>query len=234
MNIRIAVAAIFIVWSIAATPASAKRVTCDDWNTKEFFQSASMREVSHCLKAGAMKYPLSWGMTPLHNAGRFSKHPSVMTALVKAGYKVYATNGFGFTPLHIVSAYNKDPRFVRALVKAGAKVNAQQAIGGDFDSVYGLTPLLVALIYGNESDAVIIALLKAGAEPNAQARDGQTALHFALKKGRSLTVVEALLDAGALPNMPSLANIPACYYAERNRNIKGTDVYRRLVKGCYR
>jgi len=78
-------------------------------------------------------------------------------------------------------------RTVALLAKNGVNLNAV------VDEVQ-LTPLMVASAQGNING--IQSLLRAGADTNAQDKDGQTALMHAVRKSK-LEVVHILLDAGA-------------------------------------
>ncbi|MEA2518641.1 MAG: uncharacterized protein QOF49_721 [Chloroflexota bacterium] len=97
----------------------------------------------------------------------------------------------GFTALHFPAFFARGEVAAatsRALIEAGADVNARSS--NDF----GVTPLHSAVASGN--DAVVEALLDAGADPNVIQAGGWTPLHGAAANG-SLRSVERLLAAGA-------------------------------------
>ena len=65
----------------------------------------------------------------------------------------------------------------------------------------GYTPLHMASKF-SKNPAVIAALLNAGVEPDARARDtGETPLHLAARYSENPAVIVALVDAGANPNL---------------------------------
>ncbi len=91
---------------------------------------------------------------------------------------------------------------VVACLNAGAHPNARNDAGG--------TALHLAAQF-NPSGEVIRALIDAGAEPNAPNDKGLTPLNLA-DQGNSMAAIEALLDAGAYPDMR-----PHLYLAARLR-----------------
>ena len=117
--------------------------------------------------------------------------------LAECHAQVYA----GDTALH-AAAFAYDVELARALVAAGADVRARNRRGAE--------PLHAAVIGSPGSDnwnpprqiAVIAYLVGAGADPNAGAAGGVTALHRAVRNRCSAAVV-ALLDAGADPLEPN-------------------------------
>jgi hypothetical protein len=92
------------------------------------------------------------------------------------------------TPLHS-AAYYGDLEVVQKLVECGASIGAK--------NLYGFTPLYYASFgdYGNYC-SVLRLLLEHGADINARAGDGSTALHRASSYGR-LEIVCLLLEHGA-------------------------------------
>lgn len=104
---------------------------------------------------------------------------------------VQAARAAGTVELHSACA-GSDAAAVSERIKAGADVNAI-ASGADAARA-GMTPLMVGCIDGN--DAIVRALLDAGAKTELRTDDGRTALMFAAGWGDA-GKVQALLDAGA-------------------------------------
>ena len=137
---------------------------CENWNTKEFFATATPKAVTDCLHAGAdLKARDENGMTPLHIAAWLNENPSVITTLLEAGADLKARNEDGMTPLHAAAWFNENSAVITTLLDAGADPNARAKLVG--------TPLHGAARF-NKNPAVITALLDAGAD--AKAKDGES------------------------------------------------------------
>ena len=64
-----------VLWLLHTNPAIAQ-VSCDDWNSLEFFEVARVTDVLHCLDAGAnLAARDNDGGTPLHWAAESQKPP---------------------------------------------------------------------------------------------------------------------------------------------------------------
>ncbi len=145
----------------SAVPASAQE-DCDDWNTHDFFHSATAESVTACLEAGAdldARHEVDrdspdGGNTPLHFASRYSWDPAVFTVLIEAGADVEARNVHGRTPLHLAAQGNR-PVVVSQLAEAGADLDARDRNGN--------TPLHASARGGYPPVAHL--LLELGADP---------------------------------------------------------------------
>ena len=140
---------------LAAAPASG--ADCADWNTGEFFKTATAEEVTGCLQSGSDRNARDGnGSTPLHWA--VYNDLDVIAALLEAGADTNARDGNGETALHHAVSH-AHPDVTRALLKAGADPNAREKSG---------LPLLHMAMGREDNAALITALLKAGADPNAR------------------------------------------------------------------
>ena len=86
-----------------------------------------------------------------------------------------------------LATLNGNEAAARDLIVRGADVNCREPGSGS-------TPLVVAAEMGH--DAIVRALLDAGADTDLAANDGATPLHIAADSGHD-AIVRALLDAGA-------------------------------------
>ena len=102
-------------------------VGCPEWNTREFFESATPTEVFSCLATGAEVDTRSdtLSLTPLHYAAAFNGSPTVIAALIGAGAQVNAQDSYGNTPLHSAARYSTSPAVIMTLLEAGATAAAQ-------------------------------------------------------------------------------------------------------------
>ena len=117
------------------------------------------------------------GLTPLHEAVA-SGQPSVVAALLAAGADVHARDREdGPTPLHDATT----PEVIALLLEAGADIGARALYyrhpywGGP-----DMTPLHAAAVRARP--AVFMALLEAGADPEALDWDGKTPMDYASEK----------------------------------------------------
>ena len=169
---------------LAAQPAA----SCDEWNTEEFFRSASVEDVTVCLAAGADVHARDESdFTPLHWAAYANQDLAVVEALLAAGAEVSA-GVLGITPLHMAAEGSENPAVLRALLAAGADLTARTTRGG--------FPVLHWAARNNENPAVTRALMAAGADPSVPSDNGQTVLHAAAENPNP-AVAELLLASGA-------------------------------------
>ena len=120
---------------------------CTHWNTPKFFKTASVEDVTACLKAGANpKAQDEDGRTPLHHIAHGIGNSSLVAALLQSGANPNARAKRGWTPLHgaaLSAASNMEtssPDIISALIKAGADPNARDTSGE--------TPLFKAAWFG--------------------------------------------------------------------------------------
>ena len=149
------------------TPAHAQ-VDCADWNTKSFFETAEVSDVTRCLQAGAdLEARGGGGTTPLHVAAAIGNAEAI-AALTAAGAKLEARAKDGRTPLH-TAAEGENADAIAALAAAGAKLEARY---GD-----GTTPLHLAALGGTAK--TVMALLKEGADPKVRNNSDELPFDYA-------------------------------------------------------
>ena len=157
--------------------------------------------------------------------------PEVIEILINAEALSKVPNECGHTALHLVARYKATtPEVIRTLIEAGPKigvtVNAQDNAG--------CTALHFAA-RKNPDPEVIEALLNAGAEVNAQDKyGGWTPFHFAAKENPNPKVIEILLNAGAQVWVEDRAGKTPWDYAQENKKLRGSEVYRRLYEARFK
>ena len=166
--VGVAIAELMCVNAAVAQPS------CRRWNTTAFFETATVADVSRCLKAGAnihQERAGGWthgGWTPLHSAAVYSKSPEVVKTLLDAGANTEARAVNSHTPLHSVAYNGGSPEVVKVLLDAGANIEALNSSG--------MTPLNLATYSHTPSPEVVKALLDAGANIQAQPRSMRAAV----------------------------------------------------------
>ena len=118
-----------------------------------------------------------------------SRNPRAVQKLLKASPELArGQDAGGSTALHHAAAFST-PAIVRQLLDAGADIEAKNR--------FGQRPLHWAFTDREKTSL----LLERGAELNAQANDGRTALYLAASQRNSDAVLELLLEKGADPNL---------------------------------
>ena len=182
-----------------------------DVNIRRIDESALMRAawngwlstVEQLIAAGAdANAATNNGTTPLINAAT-QGHAEIVRCLIAAGADVHARNWE--RGALCAAVYHKHPEAAQILRAAGAMLNlAEAADCGDTERVLqllaeGVSPdegaAITRAAYSNHAEIVRI-LLEAGANVNATDALDNTALHHAVRWGRT-DIACMLLDAGA-------------------------------------
>ena len=228
-------------------PGAVSGVSCEDWNTEEYFARVDAAAVSRCIDDGASVGARDEvGATPLHRAGAHSKSVAVVSALVDAGARVSARDETGATPLHVAAAKSTSAAVVEALLDAGADAAARDETGRTPRDYLEENPVLAgtdlsrrlagvtcedwntALFFERADSATVSRCLGEGVEVGARDEEQSTPLHLAASSSEAPAVVEVLLDAGADATARDKHGKVPWDYAKTNPALKGTDVYWRL------
>ena len=205
---------------VASTLVAQAGPVCEQWNTREYFLTATVEEVTSCLAAGGdIEAQTENGRMPLHYAAWSSKNPAVVKTLLEAGAKLGARSKNGNTPLILAAWGNGNPAVIEALLAAGADPRVRNKAGN--------TPLHDAA-RANRNPAVTELLLEAGSDLEARDRAGRTPLHQAAGSSRNPVVIDLLLEAGADPNAQDAEGKTPWNLAQANEALKGTETYSRL------
>ena len=150
------------------------------------------------------------GFTPLMFAVLLNDDPTLIRALLEAGAEVDAENNEGITALmwslqtETCDHTGRDmPEFLKRERNRRAVVTELLRSGADANSVcyskrrMKWTPLLFATCAPDLNASAISALIRSGANVNAQTEEALTPLFHAAANGRSSDAVRELLEAGA-------------------------------------
>ena len=194
-------------------PSSEQAAACIRMRLQDFFRSATEDRLDVCVSGRTdigVRDPE--GNTWLHFAALYGARPSVIEALLDTGAQVDARNRDGRTPLHFAAEATEYEEVIHLLAARGAKVDARDLVGRDTPRSFRLdaqisrygpydlyddpeqTPLHRAARY-NDRPSIVLALLGAGADLEAQNGVGESPL-FATAYGNPKTV-GILIAAGA-------------------------------------
>ena len=168
------------------------------------------------------------GWTPLHVAAALNHNAEVVERLLNSsgcpppGVK----DRKGRTPLHMAAAMNSSPRVMKLLLKCcETDPNARTENCS--------TPLHEAAAKAKNPEIVRLLVKCYGADPNARNKAGWTPLHRAAKKTRNREIVRLLLESGADPRLKNEKGELAVDLAEKNKRLRGTEVYWQLHDAKY-
>lgn len=129
------------------------------------------------------------------------------------------------SPLHVAAAGHR-VEIAKVLLKAGANPNSAENHRRSRPLHYAADGYVISELWNEKNQvAMIRLLLKAGAEINAQDKNGATALHRAVRT-RCAAAVNCLLDAGADATIKNKPGSTAFHLALHNtgRGGSGADV----------
>ena len=175
------------------------------------WKTASLSDVSNCLKAGAnVNMQNRFGDTPLHHAAQDVNDPAILQLLLKAGANFEARDTSRNTPLVEAVVFNSNPAVADFLLKVGADPNVLTS--------EGMTPLHLAAQYADDP-AMLQVLLKAGADLESTDSSQSTPLFTATAINSNPTIVDYLVKAGANVNASNASGFTPLHYARNAETV---------------
>lgn len=153
------------------------------------------------------------GNTPLHYAIRNKAHDA-FDLLLRSGADPTSVNAKDEAPLFCAVDDHAGMAFIKALLDLKTGVNITAAKRNN-----STPPSEAARSWMKDGEELVRLLLEAGADPNAQAANGRTALIFAVRDNKA-AIVNMLLDKGADPGMAKkdgTAPVPLCHTGKECR-----------------
>jgi len=144
------------------------------------------------------------GNTPLHKAAK-NNFLDAAHMLIEAEANINAPNEGGATPLMLTVMRKHGEEMCKLLLDSDADVNAKKDVG--------YSALMIAARYNHLREASV--LLRAGAEIEAQDKQGETALAKAMKH-QKIEMVELLKQHGAT-EIQRIASHPHAAHASQSR-----------------
>ena len=165
---------------------------------------------------------------------RFSKsyplHDAILTGdikgaleLINSGIDLNENENYyhGLAPMHY-AASRGHIKIVQALLEHGALIDVRGSCDNE-----GITPLMLAVI--DNQIAMVSALLAFGADVNASAWDGYTALHLSLYKD-NLDLARMLLEANAQVNVKNVSGNFPLHNAIEHTPVERVDLIALLLQ----
>lgn len=126
------------------------------------------------------------GMDPIILYSASLGHDQLTSSLLKYNPDLNTINHIGNNLLHVAAENN--------LVHLTKELLSQQMVEVNSKNSFSHTPLLIAMMQGNEE--IVEMLLNHGADPNIKSEEQFSPLHESVSKG-NLSIVEKLLSSGA-------------------------------------
>ena len=168
------------------------------------------------------------GVSPLHLAAAHNANPSVAEVLVRAGADLNAQPGLGGTPLMFAAGTQSNPAMLELLIRAGADMTGAMESAAEnerpaiirvlIEAGAGVSGALHRSVFNRNTEIAEI-LIDAGADVNEKhpwdAMEGSTPLIWAARfaSRANLAAMEALLEAGADPNIQDVNGMTALDWA---------------------
>jgi uncharacterized protein len=199
-----------------------------EFRAQESEREESLAVIVALLEAGANPDAQDAnGGTPLTNVAWTGAADDVVPALLSAGADANTWTRGRVSSALMLAARAGNVQSVRALVAHGAEVDASDG--------RGWTALMDAVLHDGDSD-VVLALLDAGADPNAVVDivgrryiGGMTVLMLAADRSRNPRVIRVLLEAGADALARNRDGARALDLVAGNESLRASDAWQLLV-----
>jgi len=162
------------------------------------------------------------GWTALMYACRYQENISIVESLINAGAQVKVKNNYALSPLILAATYNGNPEIMKKLLNSYS-VSEKEV----------LQAFVLLLTDNSASDFAKVAKIETFIDKSIPLNtfyNGKTPLMYAAQFSSSTSILDILLQEGAITSIRSTEGKTAFDYAMENNKLKHDDIFWSLNK----